>query len=121
MPTSQVIVPELGWWLWSWSEEGLELEELQPEPMRSGASPLVLWWSPPCQRVPLGIEGVGTAALSKLSLSSKGMAVAAERLLPGEPCVMLGFVTPGGEDVDPGSETRLDYLELFVQQSFIKV
>ena len=81
MPTSQVIVPELGWRLRSWSEEGLELEELQPEPMRSGASPLVLWWSPPCQRVPLGVEGVGTAALSKLSLFSKGMAVAAERLL----------------------------------------
>ena len=33
----------------------------------------------------------------------------------------LGFVTSGGEDFHPGSEMRLDYLELFVQQSFIKV
>ena len=102
MPTSQVIVPELGWRLRSWSGEGLELGELQPEPMRSGASPLVLWWSPPCQRVPLGIEGVGTAALSKLSLFSKGMAIAAERLLPGEPCVMLGFVSPEERMLIPG-------------------
>ena len=34
---------------------------------------------------------------------------------------MLGIVTSGGEDFDPASETRLDHLELFVQQSFIKV
>ena len=26
----------------------------------------------------------------------------------------LGIVTSTGEDFDPGSETRLDYLELFV-------
>ena len=31
-----------------------------------------------------------------------------------EPCVTLGFMTSGGEDFDPGSEMRLDYLELFV-------
>ena len=36
-------------------------------------------------------------------------------------CVALGFVTSGGEDFHLRSETRLDYLELFVQQSFIKV
>ena len=34
---------------------------------------------------------------------------------------MLGFVTPGGEDFNPGSETRLGYLKPFVEQSFIQV
>ena len=43
-----------------------------------------------------------TAALSKLSLFSKGMAIAAERLLPGEPCVMLGFVSPEERMLIPG-------------------
>ena len=38
-----------------------------------------------------------------------------------QPCAMLGFVTSGGADFDPGAETSLDYMELFVQQSFIKV
>ena len=38
-----------------------------------------------------------------------------------EPCVTLGFVTSRGEDSHLGSEMRLDYLELFVQPSFIKV
>lgn len=42
---------------------------------------LVPWWSPPCQRVPLGVEGMGAAALSKLSLFPKGMAIAAASLL----------------------------------------
>ena len=31
-----------------------------------------------------------------------------------KPCVMPGFVTSRGEDFNPGSETRLDYLEPFV-------
>ena len=38
-----------------------------------------------------------------------------------ELCVMPGFVTSGGEDCDLGSEMRLDYLEIFVWQSFIEV
>ena len=31
-----------------------------------------------------------------------------------KPCVVLRIMTSGGEDFHPGSETRLDYLELFV-------
>ena len=31
-----------------------------------------------------------------------------------KPCVMPGFLTSRGEDFNPGSETRLDYLEPFV-------
>ena len=38
-----------------------------------------------------------------------------------EPCVTPEFVTSGGENFELGSEMRLESLELFVYQSFIKV
>ena len=42
-----------------------------------------------------------------------GGGLVTERLLLLAMCY-IGFVTSGGEDFDPGSEMRLDYLELFV-------
>ena len=42
-----------------------------------------------------------------------GGGLVTERLLLLAMCYTR-FVTSGGEDFDPGSETRLDYLELFV-------
>ena len=38
-----------------------------------------------------------------------------------EPCVTLGSVASRGENSNPRSATSLDYLEIFVQQSFIKI
>ena len=38
-----------------------------------------------------------------------------------EPCAMPGFVTSGGEDFDPGPEMRLDHVDLFVYETFIKL
>ena len=38
-----------------------------------------------------------------------------------EPCAMPGFVISGGEDFDPGAETRFDYMDLFMYENFIKL
>ena len=38
-----------------------------------------------------------------------------------EPWITLGFMASGGEEFNPGPETRLDHSKLFVYQSFIKV
>ena len=113
-PTSQVIVPELGWQLRSWSEEGLELEELQPEPMRSGASPWCRGGLHPVRGCRWGLRGGGNCSPEQTQLVLKGNGNCCWKVAAGEPCVMLGFVTPRGEDFDPRSETRLDHLELFV-------
>ena len=37
-----------------------------------------------------------------------------------KPCVTLGLMTSGGEDFDPGSETRLDYLEFLRRKVLLK-
>ena len=37
-----------------------------------------------------------------------------------EPSVMPGFITSARENFDPGSETRLDYLELLCSKVLLK-